>query len=277
MPTKILKEYGNLYCDNLTNCYNTCTENGEFPDSLKMSDVSAAYKKKSKTDKGNYRPLSKLPNVSKLFVRVMHDDISGFFSDKFSPLLSGFRSMHSTQQALLSMIDKWKKSLDKKRSVAAVLMDLSKAFDCVDHSLLIAKFHAYGFSKSALWFVHSYLSDRIQRVVIGSDGSSWKSLDIGVPQGSILGPLFFNVYINDLFFSFNVDPTLHLCNYADDNTLYSIGDNRVQIFECLKSGLRHIHKWFSNNGLQLNLGKCQLIVLGPKNDVPTIFSVDGIN
>ena len=154
-------------------------------------------------------------------------------------------------------------------------MDLSKAFDCVNHELLIAKLSAYGFSKNALLFIHSYLSERAQRVQIETEHSSYRCLKIGVPQGSILGPLLFNIYINDLFFDF-IDSSVHICNYADDNTLYTMGKNMSEIVEDLKMSMQKVNVWFKNNGLQLNVNKCELIVLGKNRIKPISFSVNDI-
>ena len=145
-----------------------------------------------------------------------------FIGDHLSPYLCGYRKGYNAQYALIAMIEKWKKSLDKGGVFAAVLMDLSKAFDTINHELLIAKLHAYGFDKSALSIVNDYLTDRWQRVKINSSFSNWSQLMSGVPQGSVLGPLLFNIYINDLFFQLG---STHTCNFADDTTLSVSGQN----------------------------------------------------
>ena len=138
-------------------------------------------------------------------------------------------------------------------------MDLSKAFDCINHELLIAKLAAYRFSKPALLFIYSYLENRSQRVGVEGEFSEFQDILDGVPQGSILGPLLFNIYINDLFLVFS-DPNLSICNYADDNTLYASGSCPETVMKQLHNGMNHVSKWFCDNGLQLNPDKCKLIV-----------------
>ena len=172
--------------------------------------------------------------------------------DKLSKPLTVFRKNHSTQHCLSGMLEIWKKVLDKGGYICAIFMDLSKAFDTLNHDLLIAKLGAYGFETDALRYMKSYLTNRKQRVRVNKTFSEWERITTGVPQGSILGPLPFNIFLNDLFLFIS---NSSLSNYADDYTLYTFGDNLKKI----NDNLRNI---FYENYMVLNAGKCHFMCLG---------------
>ena len=143
----------------------------------------------------------------------------------------GFRQVYSSQQCLMVLIEKWKKSLDKGGKCGALLTDLSKAFDCLLHDLLIAKLHAHGFEIDSLRLIYSYLVGRKQRVKIDNEYSTWQEILFGVPQGSILGPLLFNIHMCDLFF---VAESTGIASYADNTTPYVCLEDMDLIIEGLK-------------------------------------------
>ena len=174
-----------------------------------------------------------------------------------SNYLCGFRKGYSTQYCLIVMLERWEKALDKQHLAGALLTDLSKAFDCLNHELLIAKLEAYGFDYSSLALVYSYLSERKQRTKINNSFSKWVDITTGIPQGSILGPLLFNIYLNDIFFSVKED---NLTNYADDNTPYAINSTTDAIIGCLVEDTTKLLKWFDDNYFKMNADKCHLLI-----------------
>ena len=147
---------------------------------------------------GNYRPVSILPIVSKIYWEKMVRQLENYFEDILSPYISGFRKTHSCETVLIRMVEHIKKSLDHGNIVCAMLMDLSKAFDCISHKLVIAKNRSYRLSMSACHLLTSYLRDRTQRVKLGNTKSKWLHIDKGSAQGSIHGPFCYNVFTNDM-------------------------------------------------------------------------------
>ena len=257
IPTKIIKENCEIFAEFIESNFSYNIEEAEFPDMLKMADIKPIYKKISRNEKGNYRPVSVLPNLSKVYERILFEQISSFFENILSKYQCGFRKGFSAQHCLLRMIEKWRICLDHGKVTGALLTDLSKAFDCLTHELLIAKLNAYGFDINATRLIYSYLTGRKQRVKINQAYSSWKDIIYGVPQGSILGPLLFNIYLCDLFL-FTED--LDIANYADDTTPYHCSDNTESVIEMLEIAATKLFHWFKDNNLKANADKCHLLL-----------------
>ena len=267
IPAKILKENADLLHKKMTDLINTNLENNIFPDTLKLADVNPVHKKGVRINPENYRPVSVLTSTSKVFERVLHDQINSKMKGILSSKLCGYRKGFGSQHALISMIEQRRKSLDKKGYAGGVLMDLSKAFDCMNHELLLAKLYAYGFGKKSIKTIHNYLKNRWQRVKINHSFSQWTELLLGVPQGSVLGPLLFNIYLNDLIWFIENG---EVCNYADDTTPFSCNNDLNILKSNLEIDCSNAIDWFKNNYMKLNTDKCKLIVAGRKDHAVNI-------
>ena len=236
----------------------------KYPSKLKLADVIPIHKKLQTVFKGNYRPVSLLPVVSKIFERIMDKQTNEYVMKYLSDFLCGYRKNYNAQYALLVMIERWKEAWDNGKIAAGLLMDLSKAFDTINHQLLIAKLHAYGFDQTSLEIMYDYFSDRWQRTKINSSFSSWSLIQCGMAQGSVLGPKFFNIYLNDLFYLFT---NTSVCNLADDTTPYASDKDFPTLIKNLESDISSVMDWFQANFMMLNAGKCHFLVSGPKNVV----------
>ena len=259
----------------VTSLINRSLEMGKFPDQLKEAQVAPVHKKNSELDTSNFRPVSVLKIFSKLFERAMHSQLTTYFENIFHPFLSAFRKGYGCQTVLLKAVEDWKKALDEDKYAAAILMDLSKAFDCLPHDLLLQKLDAYGLSNSAVDLLQSYLEKRKQCVKIGSHVSDWRNIIKGVPQGSILGPLLFNVFINDIF---HVVKHSQLYNYADDNTLSFCHSDISTLKSSLEQDSIRIIEWFEQNKMQANPEKFQALAIGTKTCKENVeFTINNIN
>ena len=179
--------------------------------------------------------------------------------------------MYSCQHVLLRLVEDWKQALENNKHVAAMLMDLSKAFDCLPHQLIIAELKAYGMKDEGGALIWSYLSKRRQRVKLSGCVSEWLEMLKGVPQGSILGPIFFNIFMNDIYASI-IRASLY--NYADDNTLSVIGSTKQEAIECLSQESQTAVDWFRDNMMEANPTKFQAIVLRDSDDNTNIPIAD---
>lgn len=232
-----------------------------FPHKLKQSIIKPLHKKGSQKNIDNYRPISLLSNVSKIFEKVIHQRL--YYYLEFNGLLSksqyGFRKNLNTNMTLVDFVNEVMQSLDGSENALAVFCDLSKAFDCVNHQLLLSKIKNLGIQSKAFKILQSYLSNRSQRTMLINNGnkhySKWSNLSCGVPQGSTLGPLFFLIFINTL----TTDLKYNFYLYADDTTLLLKNQNIQLLIQDTTNCLNETEKWFENNGLLLNNSKTKII------------------
>ena len=212
-------------------------------------------------DKASYRLVSVLQTVSKIYENLLQKQINYYTESILYPYLFDCSKGYSIQHALICLTEKWKKILDKKGFCGAVLMDLSKAFDTINHELLIGKLNAYGFEKSALKLLLNYLSNRWQRTNINKKFSSWIELMQSVPQGSALRSLLFNIYLNDLFL---FGESTAVWNFVDGTTFFACEKDLNSLINRLEQNSLLAIKWFENSYMKLNQEKCNLLVLRNK-------------
>ena len=259
IPTKVLKCNSEYFAKYFYSNINFCIENSEFPSDLKVADVIPVYKKKSKNSKDNYRPVSILSNISKIYEKAIYEQLQSYFKDILSKHQCGFRKGYNAQTCLIVLIEKWKQIVDNGGAFGALLTDLSKAFDCLSHELLIAKLAAYGFDENSLKLMHSYLTNRMQRVKINDCFSSWDKILYGVPQGSILGPLLFNIFICDMFYFLEEHD---IANYADDSTPFCAKENHELVVKDLEKSSSILFWWLKINHMKINTDKSHLLMSG---------------
>ena len=195
-----------------------------------------------------------------------------FLDDTLSEYIAAFRKKYNCQAALIRLTENWKQSLEAGNYIGTILMDLSKAFDCLPHSLLLAKLKAYGMNTSSVQLIASYLRNRKQRVRISNSFSDWSYPSKGVPQGSILGPALFNTFINDLFFAIK---RASLVNFADDNSIFTNDKSIEQTVSLLVDETRLAIDWFDINYMQANPEKFQGMIISNRSHDTTELDVDG--
>ena len=230
---------------------------GVFPENLKIAKVIALHKGGSKTDVTNYRPISLLTSFSKVFEKLMHHRLLEFLQVNGSLYENqyGFRPGRSCEQALLDAQSYLLNNLSKNQVSLLLLIDFSKAFDMVDHKILLEKLAHYGIRGIALDWLKSYLTNRKQFVSCNGADSIEQVLSYGVPQGSILGPLLFVIYINDIP---ELDNLAHFILYADDANIIVTATNIDDLFSKTNKLLESLKIWVDNNGLSVNIKKQKL-------------------
>ena len=234
-----------------------------FPDDWKCARVTPLFKQGERDDLNNYRPISVIPVIAKVFERIVYNQLYAYLTkhNVICKCQSGFRSIHSTVTALLGATDTWAYNIDRGKINAVVFLDLKKAFDTVNHDILLSKLNNYGIHGISYNWFKSYLDNRTQKCSINGSLSKTCSLSCGIPQGTILGPLLFLLYINDLPNCLtNCVPWM----YADDTHLTYAGDNTGDIESSLNHDLENVKKWLIANKLILNMTKTEFMLIGSR-------------
>ena len=265
ISARILKMVAPAIVHGLTNLFNASIRLGQFPTEWKEANVTPVPKMGTKHDVTNYRPISVIPVLAKVFESLIHLQLYDYLEAHklLHEVQAGFRPNHSTQDVLLRTVDDWKASIDKGDIVGTIMIDLSKAFDSIDHGLLLKKLNAYGVNGSELAWFTNYLQDRKFRVVMEGVRSEWSNVTRGVPQGSILGPLLFTLFVNDLP---NAVEKCTVNLFADDTSIYTSDSDPKRVSNILEEDLGRVAKWIVANGLKMNVAKTQLMVLSKKSD-----------
>ena len=253
-PTFVGKLCVDSYIEPLTFLINYSLKTGVFPSELKLARVVPIFKAGDSSALTNYRPISVLTFFAKVFEKIVYNKLLNFISDNniLYDHQYGFRKGRSTQQAIITLVDKITKSQDIGDIVITLLIDLKKAFDTIDHQILLRKLYSYGIRGSMLKWMDSYLTDRSQYVVFDGKVSQTRGIKCGVPQGSILGPLLFIISVNDIC---NVSPMLFKILYADDTCVLISGNHLNDLIDRLNTELTSLNNWFKANKLSLNTKK----------------------
>ena len=256
---KLIKHANMILAPIITYIINLSISKGVFPQALKLAKVTPIHKSGNIFDKVNYRPVSVLICLCRLFERTIYNQLLEFLNSNsiISPQQYGFRPKRSTELALTFFTKYVLDAFDDEEFVLSVFLDLSKAFDTVNHEILLKKLYHYGIRGTAYDWFKSYLSNRSQYTCINKLSSSILPVVCGVPQGSILGPLLFILYMIDLCLSSNI---MQYILYADDTAVFSKGKHTIDLINTVNLELIQISNWLSSNKLTLNIAKTHCII-----------------
>ena len=272
IPTRFLKDGINEVANSLSFLYNRSIEEGSFPLNLKIASVCPIYKDEGHKDNpSNYRPVSILPIIARVFEKLIHIQLFRYLESTIFKYQSGFRPKHSTKSSVLNSTNRWLLNIDQGNYNIAVFVDLKKAFDTVNHEILLKKLRYYGIDNIELKWFTSYLTDRKQYTVVDGAMSSESNVNHGVPQGSCLGPLLFLVYINDL------PICLEKCTsklYADNTDISASNKSIKEAEKQVNNDLNNIHNWLIANKLSLSVLKTNYMIFSMAHKVKNCPKID---
>ena len=273
IPIKIIKKASCTITPLLKLYFNYFISNGTFPDCLKTGRVSPIYKKDNAQLMENYRPVSTLPIFGKIFEKIIYSRLINFFNRQkiIHPNQFGFRKGYSTSHALNDSVAYIKECLDKKDHVLGIFIDLSKAFDTLDHNILLKKLYNYGIRGLAHNLLSSYLTGRSQFTNVLNESSDKLPISYGVPQGSILGPLLFLIYINDICKSSDLSKFVL---FADDTNIFVRSSSKAESYRIANNILADVSKYMKSNKLHINITKCCYIYFNPNKRVNNVAVYD---
>ena len=261
-PTRVLKSARHIIAGPLATLINISVQKGNFPSKLKYAKIVPVYKDGDESEPCNYRPISLLSIFNRIFEKVMYNRLKSFLNkhDIFYQKQYGFRDQRSTEHAILDIVNKIQENMDKGMFSCGVFIDLQKAFDTVNHHILLQKLNHYGVRGIINDWFHSYLIGRIQSTQIRSHFSKKEKTLSGVPQGSVLGPLLFLIYINDIY---NVSDKLEFYLFADDTNLLYADKNLKSLETTMNLELSKVCEWLTANKLSLNIKKTNFVIFHP--------------
>ncbi|CAB3995262.1 Hypothetical predicted protein, partial [Paramuricea clavata] len=260
IPNKFLKIAASVIAPSLTGIFTASINTGIFPYECKASRITPVFKSGTRNNPGNYRHISIIPCVANIFEKIIFDQLHGYLDSNnlLNTCQSGFRTFHSTLTALLEATSDWSMNIDNGLINGVVFIDLKKAFDTIDHQIILQKLKNYGIDENSLTWFHSYLTDRTQKCQVNGQLSDSVPVACGVPQGSSLGPLLFLTYINDL------------PNCLNHTSISYASDSVKELQHVINTELKGLSDWLTTNKLSLNIVKTEFMVVRSRQRIKTL-------